>query len=112
MAQKRGDGWLDLPLYRLTPKRIPRARGVNLVPMENLLKHDYFFRPVGLAIQKEYGKRLSLMEYWHKSKVPVGLGKHKTQALAFESMGLEGQLRRINKRIKEQIKRRRARRRK
>ena len=101
------EGWLDLPLYRFSPKRFPKPRGMNLVPMERLLKHDYFFHPVGLAIQKEFGKRLSFREYMEKSKVAVG---KKGKAFPFDSMGMQGILTRLNRRIKKQMKNKRRRR--
>jgi len=100
-------GWLNLPLYRLTKKRMPRARGLNLEPFEKALKKDYFFRSVGKAIQDEYGKRLTFMEYINKSKVPIGFRKKKRMAIQFESLGMQGILRRVNIQLRKQIKKKR-----
>jgi len=114
--EKKSGGWLDLPLYRLTKKRMPRARGINLVPMEKLFKKDFFFRPMGLAIQKEFGKRLSVREYMQKAEIVQfgSFGKpYRKKAFPFESMGLQGILMKLNRQLvkQAQAKKRRRRRR-
>jgi hypothetical protein len=88
------NGWIDRPLKRL--KRFPRSSGINLVPIEHALKGDRFLRPIGQALKKEYGKRLTPAEYWRKSMTKYGMDS--------TSLGLSTILIRVNKRLKEQIR--------
>lgn len=85
--------WLDTK-----NKKGCKPRGMNIEPVEKfLIEKGGYAKPIGLALQKEYGKRISTGEYWQKAKEKGG-------SIEFLSMGLGKQLRRVNHRITEQIK--------
>lgn len=87
------DGWIDTP----AKKRFPQPRGVNIEPIEKfLIEKGGYAKPVGLALQKEYGKRISSKEYFRKAQARGGIDA--------TSLGLATQVQRINRRITEQIK--------
>jgi hypothetical protein len=93
------NGYIDLPERRLTRKKFPKPRGINLEPTEHLLEKDRFFRPIGLALEKEYGKRISEMEFIRKAQTATP-----AHAIDITSLGVAEQAWRINKRINKQIK--------
>lgn len=87
--------WIDRPIRQL--KRFPRSKGMNLVPVEHLLEQDRFLRPIGVAIEKEFGKRLTSKEYLKKAITKDGID--------VLSLGLSQEMLRVNNQLKKQIRR-------
>ena len=84
--------WLD------TKSKTCKPRGMNIEPIENfLIKKGGYAKPIGVALKKEYGKRISTMEYWHKTQEKKG-------DIEFLTLGVGKQLRRVNQDITHQIK--------
>ena len=88
------EGWIDKPAKKL--KRFPRSKGINIEPFEKLLEKGTYSKPLGLALEKEYGKRITPKEYIRKAETKAGID--------IASMGLAQQIIRLNHRINQQIK--------
>jgi len=73
-----------------------KPRGFNIEPFEKLLKKGTYTKRIGVAIEKEYGKRITRNEWTSQHGQPVFVID------AVWQVGLE--LGRINHRINEQVK--------
>lgn len=81
--------WLD--------KKKCRSRGFNIEPIEKfLIEKGGYAKPIGLALQKEYGKRISGKEWFEKGKKESGID--------ILSLGVTNQLKRINEDLKKKIR--------
>jgi hypothetical protein len=68
-----------------------RRKGVDISGVTKFLKGNKYLRPIGDALSKEYGKRISLKEYIRK-----GSDKGKFEYTGF---GMMMAVRRLNKRV-------------
>lgn len=93
---KMENGWIDKPIKKL--RRTPRSIGIDIEPFEKFLKKGQFSIPLGVALEKEYGKRITSKEYFEKAQAKEGID--------ILSLGLTKHLQRINKQIKKQIEKR------
>ena len=77
-----------------------RPRGMDISGVERfLIKKGGYAKPIGVALKKEYGKRISLKEYITKGSMNSG-GK---ASFEFDSLGLARNLARINQEIMRDI---------
>lgn len=87
--------WLDSK-----SKRGCQPRGLNVEPIEKfLINKGGYAKPIGLAIKKEYGKRISTREWIKKGQIELN-----HEPALDEAFGMIGNLRRINRDINQQIK--------
>lgn len=98
---KQYDGYIDRPVSKLRGRHFPKKWGLNIEPAEKFLESAPATRPIGLALEKEFGKRISAKEWEHK----VGGYTIRTEGVIY---GVGKELLRLNKRInkihQEQIK--------
>lgn len=91
---------MELPAWKIR-KHHQRTQSVSIEGVEHFLLRHKSTKPIGKALKEEFGKRISEREYWDKSLIRLD-GK---KAFAWDSMGLQGILTRINHRINLDIKR-------
>ena len=84
-------GIIDYPAAKIKGK-LSHRRGFNIKPLETAMERDKYLRPLGLALEKEFGSRISDKEIEHK----LGAYTMRSDGFIF-SVGKE--LWRLNKRI-------------
>jgi hypothetical protein len=91
-SRKKSDFWLGSK-----QKKFPQPRGLNIEPVEKLLDKGKFSAPLGHALEKEYGKRISTHEWVKKGDLGGILG--------FEGVfGMVNNIRAVNRRLLKSIK--------